>query len=325
MQGEGLVQVNVQILANLKRLNIIDVLKPAEDYIHIEEESTEEPKEKPKTSDPPPNTNEQTSQNTKNVVQWQVDLQYKREQERLKIPNDPAEWSVLHVRHWVQWAVRQFNLPNIKLSDWPMNGKQLYELSIEDFQKIVPNDPGDVFWTHLELLRKMKVVAVKRDENAIKKVKPLKQTMKQTKVTRVLPNYPTSARYFESPATGSRSGNNGQIQLWQFLLELLTSKEFKSIIQWIGNDGEFKLKHPEVVAHLWGERKNKPAMNYEKLSRALRYYYDGDMISKVNGKRFVYKFVCDLKQLLGYSATELSNLVKYGCPTAPPNCSVEMN
>ena len=44
--------------------------------------------------------------------------------------------------------------------------------------------------------------------------------------------------------------------------------------------------------------------------RALRYYYDGDMICKVHGKRFVYKFVCDLKQLLGYSASELSKLVE---------------
>ena len=64
-----------------------------------------------------------------------------------------------------------------------------------------------------------------------------------------------------------------------------------------------------MVAQLWGERKNKPHMNYEKLSRALRYYYDGDMISKVHGKRFVYKFVCDLKQLLGFSAEELNKLV----------------
>lgn len=84
-----------------------------------------------------------------------------------------------------------------------------------------------------------------------------------------------------------------------------------NIIHWVGNDGEFKLSNPEAVAQLWGERKNKPMMNYEKLSRALRYYYDGDMISKVQGKRFVYKFVCDLKQLLGYSAVEVSKLFTY--------------
>ena len=78
-----------------------------------------------------------------------------------------------------------------------------------------------------------------------------------------------------------RSGNNGQIQLWQFLLELLTDKENREVIHWQGEEGEFKLSNPEVVAQLWGARKNKPNMNYEKLSRALRYYYDGDMICKV--------------------------------------------
>lgn len=30
---------------------------------------------------------------------------------------------------------------------------------------------------------------------------------------------------------------------------------------------------------------------------------------QVHGKRFVYKFVCDLKQLVGYSASELNRLV----------------
>ncbi|XP_054262850.1 DNA-binding protein Ets97D isoform X2 [Macrosteles quadrilineatus] len=109
--------------------------------------------------------------------------------------------------------------------------------------------------------------------------------------------------------SGNRSGNNGQVQLWQFLLDLLTDKNHRECIQWLGAEGEFKLKEPERVAQLWGMRKNKPNMNYEKLSRALRYYYDGDMIAKVHGKRFVYKFVCDLKHLMGYSAYELNRLV----------------
>ena len=73
----------------------------------------------------------------------------------------------------------------------------------------------------------------------------------------------------------------GHIQLWQFLLELRTDKTRREAIHWIGTEGEFKFSDPEVVAGLWGQRKNKPNMNYEKLSRALRYYYDSDMLQKV--------------------------------------------
>ena len=39
------------------------------------------------------------------------------------------------------------------------------------------------------------------------------------------------------------------------------------------------------VARRWGMRKNKPKMNYEKLSRGLRYYYDKNIIHKTAGKR----------------------------------------
>jgi hypothetical protein len=31
-------------------------------------------------------------------------------------------------------------------------------------------------------------------------------------------------------------------------------------------------------------------MNYDKLSRALRYYYDKNIMTKVHGKRYAYKF-----------------------------------
>lgn len=87
----------------------------------------------------------------------------------------------------------------------------------------------------------------------------------------------------------TRAGS-GQIQLWQFLLELLSDSTNMSCIAWEGTNGEFKLIDPDEVARRWGERKSKPNMNYDKLSRALRYYYDKNIMTKVHGKRYAYKF-----------------------------------
>ncbi|KAG5679222.1 hypothetical protein PVAND_008804 [Polypedilum vanderplanki] len=93
-------------------------------------------------------------------------------------------------------------------------------------------------------------------------------------------------------ATSSRlaSSGSGQIQLWQFLLELLSDSTNAGCITWEGTNGEFKLTDPDEVARRWGERKSKPNMNYDKLSRALRYYYDKNIMTKVHGKRYAYKF-----------------------------------
>lgn len=43
---------------------------------------------------------------------------------------------------------------------------------------------------------------------------------------------------------------------------------------------EFKLIEPEEVARRWGIQKNRPAMNYDKLSRSLRYYYEKGIMQK---------------------------------------------
>ena len=104
---------------------------------------------------------------------------------------------------------------------------------------------------------------------------------------------------------------SGPIQLWQFLLELLTDKTCQSFICWTGDGWEFKMTDPDEVARRWGIRKNKPKMNYEKLSRGLRYYYDKNIILKTGGKRYVYRFVCDLQGLLGYSPEEVHAMVDF--------------
>ncbi|XP_056670798.1 ETS translocation variant 3-like protein [Monodelphis domestica] len=92
--------------------------------------------------------------------------------------------------------------------------------------------------------------------------------------------------YKAESSPGSR-----QIQLWHFILELLQKEEFHHVIAWQqGEYGEFVIKDPDEVARLWGRRKCKPQMNYDKLSRALRYYYNKRILHKTKGKRFTYKF-----------------------------------
>lgn len=46
------------------------------------------------------------------------------------------------------------------MQDWCISGKELYDLTIEEFHQKVPHDPDNIFWTHLELLRRLKVAAV---------------------------------------------------------------------------------------------------------------------------------------------------------------------
>lgn len=43
------------------------------------------------------------------------------------------------------------------------------------------------------------------------------------------------------------SAGSGPIQLWQFLLELLTDKSCQSFISWTGDGWEFKLSDPDEV------------------------------------------------------------------------------
>ena len=72
------------------------------------------------------------------------------------------------------------------------------------------------------------------------------------------------------------------IHLWEFLLNLLLDEKSDHMICWTNREaGEFKLKNQEEVARRWGNLKHRPGMNYDKLSRALRYYYQKGIIKKV--------------------------------------------
>ncbi|KAK1801950.1 hypothetical protein P4O66_022585 [Electrophorus voltai] len=84
------------------------------------------------------------------------------------------------------------------------------------------------------------------------------------------------------------------IHLWQFLRELLLKPHnYGRSIRWLNKEkGIFKIEDSAHVAKLWGIRKNRPAMNYDKLSRSIRQYYKKGIIKKPDvSQRLVYQFV----------------------------------
>ncbi|XP_029199765.2 uncharacterized protein LOC114964598 isoform X3 [Acropora millepora] len=79
------------------------------------------------------------------------------------------------------------------------------------------------------------------------------------------------------------------VVLWKFIKELLDNND--SSVSWISReDRTFRFVDSKQAAKLWGQRKNKRNMTYEKMSRALRYYYDRQIMYHIDGQKLMYKF-----------------------------------
>lgn len=113
----------------------------------------------------------------------------------------------------------------------------------------------------------------------------------------------------------------GPMQLWQLILHLLVSSEESGLVEWTRDERYgFKILQPEKLAKLWGELKKKPAMNFDKLSRSLRYYYDKSMLRKVAGKENTYEFTWDISEIIGYDpvrGSPVSNM-RHASPVSSP-------
>ncbi|KAF6103152.1 ETS homologous factor [Phyllostomus discolor] len=80
--------------------------------------------------------------------------------------------------------------------------------------------------------------------------------------------------------------------LWEFIRDILLNPDRNpGLIKWEDrSEGIFRFLKSEAVAQLWGKKKNNSSMTYEKLSRAMRYYYKREILERVDGRRLVYKF-----------------------------------
>merc|ERR1712107_281082 len=82
------------------------------------------------------------------------------------------------------------------------------------------------------------------------------------------------------------------LKISQWIVKLLRDPETNpSVIMWEDEpEGKFRVINSNAFAQLWALEKKNPAMNYEKLSRAMRYYYRNKEIEMVKGERLTYKF-----------------------------------
>ncbi|KTF87967.1 hypothetical protein cypCar_00026606 [Cyprinus carpio] len=202
------------------------------------------------------------------------------EEKRVIVPADPEVWTQDHVRQWVEWAIKEYGLSDVDVSLFhTLDGKALCKMTKEDMMRLTTAYNTDILLSHLNYLRESSPT--------------FSYPATPTNTQQPQPRLQVKADPYQALGPiSSRLANpgSGQIQLWQFLLELLSDSNNAAIITWEGTNGEFKMTDPDEVAKRWGERKSKPNMNYDKLSRALRYYYDKNIMTKVHGKRYAYKF-----------------------------------
>ncbi|KAM6982833.1 SAM pointed domain-containing Ets transcription factor-like [Tautogolabrus adspersus] len=188
----------------------------------------------------------------------------------LNIAPDPLDWSCVHVQKWLLWTEHLYRLPQVSTVFQELTGRELCSMTEADF-RLRSSQFGDTLYAHLDIWRStaaMKERCPKEDD---------KSAADDDSWSEVISNYP-----------------NQPIHLWQFLRELLLKPHnYSRCIRWLNKEkGIFKIEDSAHVARLWGIRKNRPAMNYDKLSRSIRQYYKKGIIRKPDvSRRLVYQFV----------------------------------
>ena len=109
--------------------------------------------------------------------------------------------------------------------------------------------------------------------------------------------------WFSPPSAHPRN----QLQLWQFLLELLLISANSHLIQWTDNDFEFQINKPNDVAELWGKCTNNHTMNYEKLTKGLRYYYSRGIMGKVQGRKLTFRYSGNIRSYVQMRRSQMAN------------------
>ncbi|XP_022829157.1 DNA-binding protein D-ETS-4-like isoform X2 [Spodoptera litura] len=219
----------------------------------------------------------------------------------LGISPDPMQWSTGDVKSWVMFTLQHYNLPMVPMENFTMDGAALVALTEEEFNHRAPQ-AGSTLYAQLEIWR-----TSQGSDHQQLSASPIPTpaglpsaddmsdglAKNQDLATDKIDEDSESAGTSATVGGGKAKTGSTHIHLWQFLKELLASPHVHgSAIRWLDrSNGVFKIEDSVRVARLWGKRKNRPAMNYDKLSRSIRQYYKKGIMKKTErSQRLVYQF-----------------------------------
>ncbi|WAR02185.1 ELF5-like protein [Mya arenaria] len=189
----------------------------------------------------------------------------------------PQIWSKSEVAVWLRWCTEEYSIEPVPPEHFDLNGKALCLLTKADFVERVPKN-GDVLYNSL-----MKLTSKHHTDSVGANVLILPQSsasLQQSSLTagcstkNFVPIRPHPHPLLHAPTPLTGSFNDSVIYQRGYQLDPLV-----------------RLEQSSGLADLWGQQKNRTNMTYEKLSRALRYYYRMNIIKKVPGKRLTYRFL----------------------------------
>ncbi|CAI5664642.1 ETS homologous factor isoform X3 [Oreochromis niloticus] len=214
--------------------------------------------------------------------------------------SQPQFWSKYQVWEWLQQVMdmHQIDASSIPFQNFDIDGHQLCSLSYQDFIRaagsvgpILFHSITELKWSgqyHVDIGQmesKPEYVSYPPGEIYDPSVHPLAPVASPRAPS------PDIKRSFTRPHPVKKHNPRGT-HLWEFIRDILLNPERNpGLIKWEDRtEGIFRFLKSEAVAQLWGKKKNNSSMTYEKLSRAMRYYYKREILERVDGRRLVYKF-----------------------------------
>uniref|UniRef100_A0A3Q0QWN8 ETS homologous factor n=1 Tax=Amphilophus citrinellus TaxID=61819 RepID=A0A3Q0QWN8_AMPCI len=207
--------------------------------------------------------------------------------------SQPQFWSKYQVWEWLQQIMdmHQIDASSIPFQNFDIDGHQLCSLSYQDFIRAAGSVGPILFHSITELKWSGQYhveIGQLESKPELDYSCPFPDVSYPSGEIYDPSIHPLAPAASPSPSSPDPRGTH----LWEFIRDILLNPDRNpGLIKWEDRtEGIFRFLKSEAVAQLWGKKKNNSSMTYEKLSRAMRYYYKREILERVDGRRLVYKF-----------------------------------